>query len=31
MENRFEDRYKTGNLPWDIKPPDFILKYDQGF
>ncbi|MCB2218802.1 MAG: class I SAM-dependent methyltransferase [Bacteroidetes bacterium] len=22
MSNRFEERYKTGNLPWDIKRPD---------
>ena len=25
MENRFEERYRTGDLPWDIKRPDFNL------
>lgn len=25
MENRFEVRYQTGDLPWDIKRPDFNL------
>jgi methyl halide transferase len=25
MKKRFEKRYKTGDLPWDIKRPDFNL------
>lgn len=25
MTNRFEDRYKSGDLPWDIKRPDSNL------
>jgi SAM-dependent methyltransferase len=25
MTNRFEERYKTGDLPWDIKRPDSNL------
>jgi methyl halide transferase len=25
MSNRFEDRYKAGDLPWDIKRPDSNL------
>jgi ubiquinone/menaquinone biosynthesis C-methylase UbiE len=25
MINRFEERYKTGDLPWNIKRPDFNL------
>lgn len=25
MENRFKERYKTGNIPWDIGKPDFNL------
>ncbi|MFU8842227.1 MAG: class I SAM-dependent methyltransferase [Bacteroidales bacterium] len=25
MKKRFENRYKTGDLPWDIKRPDYNL------
>jgi methyl halide transferase len=25
MTNRFNERYKTGDLPWDIKRPDYNL------
>lgn len=25
MTNRFEERYRTGDLPWDIKRPDYNL------
>jgi hypothetical protein len=25
IEDRFKERYKTGNIPWDIGKPDFNL------